>query len=123
MTGVAARELNRKVILIDLSTVATFISGINTTTTNAIGVVDEMQRIIKESKNEYGWLYKTKHGYYPLEVNYFVWSDVFTCPNCVNEFPFFPTGVIHHGNKVETRKSFNCPACNLLNLTSEKLKG
>ncbi len=113
MTGVAGRESNRKVILIDLSTVATFISGINTTTTEAYNVVKEVERIISESKREYGWVYKTKHGNYTLEVNYFVWSDVFTCPNCVHEFPFFPTGVIHHGNKVETRKFFNCPCCNL----------
>jgi DNA modification methylase len=113
MTGVAGRENNRKVILIDLSTVATFISGINTTTTDAVKVVSEVERIVAESKKEYGWVYKTKYGSYFLDVNYFVWSDVFTCPNCVHEFSFFPTGVIHHGNKVETRKSFHCPSCNL----------
>ena len=27
------------------------------------------------------------------------------------EFPFFPHGVIHHGDKVETKKKFSCPSC------------
>lgn len=112
MTGVAARELNRKVILNDLSPVASFISGINTITDDALSIVSEAERIILESKNKFSRFYKTKHGNNLIDVNYFVWSDVFLCPQCVFEFPFFPHGVIHHGNKVQTKKEFNCPSCN-----------
>lgn len=113
MTGVAARELNRKVILNDLSPVASFISAVNTITQNAFEVVEEAERILKESIKELSWMYKTKHGNTIINVNYFVWSDVFSCPHCSTEFPFFPHGVIHHGNKVETKKSFNCPNCDI----------
>ncbi len=112
MTGVAARELNRKVILNDLSPVASFISGVNTTTDNAIKVVEEAERILEESEREHSRLYKTSYGNHLVDVNYFVWADIFICPECVHDFPFFPHGVIHHGNKVQTKKQFNCPSCN-----------
>jgi DNA modification methylase len=113
MTAVAAREANRRVICNDLSTVASFISGINSITQPAVIVVKEAERILAESMSEYNWIYKTKHGNRTIDINYAVWSDVFCCPNCAREFPFFPYGVIHHGNKVETRKEFNCPECDI----------
>jgi len=121
MTGVAARELNRKVILNDLSTVATFLSGMNTISQNAIDVIDNAKRILAESKDQLGWLYKAKHGNSKLDVNYYVWTDVFNCPECVFEFPFFPHGVKHLGNKVQTKNSFSCPNCGV-NLNVRKIE-
>lgn len=107
MTGVAARETNRNVILCDLAPISTFISAINNKKFgNSVAAV--LLDIIKESKKEYGFLYKTANG---LEINYYVWCDVFLCPECCQEFPIFPHGVIHHGNKVETKKRFYCPSC------------
>ena len=111
MTGVAARECGRNAILIDLSPVATFISSINSGSNPGIDAATTLQRIIAESKKQYSWVYETTERGRAVEVNYYVWSDVFTCPECVFQFPFFPHGVIHHGNKVETRKSFSCPSC------------
>ena len=113
MTAVAAREANRRVISNDLSTVASFISGVNTITQPAIEVLNEAERILSESLSDFSWMYKIKHGNRTMDLNYSVWSDVFSCPNCTHEFPFFPHGVIHHGNKVETKKEFNCPSCDI----------
>lgn len=107
MTGVAARETNRNVILCDLAPISTFISAINNQKFGN-GVAKVLLDIIKESKKKYGFLYKTVNG---LEINYYVWCDVFLCPECCHEFPIFPHGVIHHGNKVETKKKFYCPSC------------
>ena len=107
MTGVAARETNRNVILCDLAPISTFISAINNKRFGNI-VAKVLLDIIAESKNEYGFLYKTVNG---IEINYYVWCDVFLCPECCHEFPIFPHGVIHHGNKVETKKRFYCPTC------------
>ena len=107
MTGVAARETNRNAILCDLAPISTFISAINNKRFgNSVAKV--LLDIITESKKEYGFLYKTVNG---LEINYYVWCDVFLCPECCQEFPIFPHGVIHHGNKVETKKRFYCPTC------------
>jgi len=111
MTGVAAEEAGRDAVLVDLSPIATFISGVNSKPHKMDEAYDLLQGIIAKSRKEFGWLYMTEEGGKSLEVNYFVWCDIFTCPECVTEFPFFPHGVIHHGDKVETRKQFPCPSC------------
>jgi DNA modification methylase len=111
MTGVAARECNRNVILIDLCPVSTFISRINNTSHDYEYAISLLENIIAKSKNRYNHYYTTIADSQALRVNYFVLSDVFNCPNCAMEFPFFKYGVIHHGNKVETKKIFNCPEC------------
>lgn len=111
MTGVAARESGRHAVLNDLSSVATFIGAINTQSHDWKRATSTLQEILKASEAQWGHLYETRHGSRTMPVNYFVWSDVFTCPECVFEFPFFPHGVIHHGNKVETRRAFPCPSC------------
>lgn len=111
MTGVAAKECGRNVILNDLSPVASFIAGVNVTSVDAVTVAKEIERIIGESSKDWGWVYQTIENGKEKAVDYYVWSDVFTCPRCSGEFPFFPHGVIHHGNKVETRKNFPCPFC------------
>ena len=111
MTGVAAREAGRHAITIDLAPIAGFISAINTQQNPVSAVVSLLEKIITDSKKSLGWLYETKERQRAIVVNYYVWTDVFNCPECVFEFPFFPHGVVHHGNKVETRKSFACPSC------------
>jgi DNA modification methylase len=112
MTGVAARSINRNSILCDLSPVATYISYV---CNHKFGLTacNVLAKIISESEKKYGFLYKTKNGGQDISVNYFVWCDVFTCPECGHEFPIFPYGVKHHGNKVETLKQFKCPNCDL----------
>ncbi|NKE76484.1 DNA methyltransferase [Ochrobactrum sp. MC-1LL] len=111
MTGVAAREAGRNAIVVDLSPIASFVSAINTQSNPGHAAAALVKTAIDESKKLLGWLYEVKEGRRTLVANYYVWTDVFTCPECVFEFPFFPHGVIHHGNKVETRKSFPCPSC------------
>lgn len=42
-------------------------------------------------------------------INYTVWSDVFTCPNCAGEIIFWNSAVDIDNGKV--RDSFSCPSC------------
>ncbi len=111
MTGVAARESGRYAFINDLCPIATFISGVNNKSHDWKDAVRELKNIIFTSEKQWGHLYSAIEGGKKIPVNYYVWSDVFSCPECVFEFSFFPYGVIHHGNKVETRKSFHCPSC------------
>ena len=111
MTGVAARESNRHAIIGDLSPIATFISSVNNRSHSYQTAVNILKEIIRESERQWDFLYQTEEYGMKIPVNYYVWSDVFTCPECIFEFPFFPHGVIHHGNRVETRKRFPCPSC------------
>lgn len=108
MTGVAARDERRHAVLVDLSPAATFISAVNTRAHAWPLAGEALHRVLDESEAQYGWVYLTAEG---KPANYFVWCDVFTCPDCASEFPFFPHGVNHTGTKVETLDAFPCPAC------------
>jgi hypothetical protein len=122
MTGVAARKNNRNCVLVDLSTISTFISFINSTAINWNLTVTQLTKIITETERELGYLYQTEDNLGRIGIiNYTVWSDVFTCPYCNFEFPFFPHGVEHLHGKVKTKDSFNCPSCNAeLNIRAVK---
>lgn len=113
MTGVASRESNRYAIIGDLCPIATFISAVNNKNHDLQNAVNCLTSIIYESEKQWAYLYETVESGVKIPVNYYVWSDVFTCPECVFEFPFFPHGIIHdvNKNKVETRKNFPCPSC------------
>jgi DNA modification methylase len=111
MTGVAAREAGRHAILADLCPVAGFIASVNCRTHDRPAALRALREILAASEAAWGYLYRTCEDDRHLTVNHYVWSDVFTCPDCGHEFPFFPHGVRHHGDKVETRPSFPCPAC------------
>ena len=111
MTGVAAMELGRFPILSDLSPIASFISAINCSSHDINEILHEITGIIEEVEQELQSLYETTENGTKISVNYFVWSDVFTCPQCTFEFPIFDHGVEHLGNKVKTLKSFECPSC------------
>ena len=111
MTGVAARESNRHAIVGDLGPIASCISSVNNRSHDYRDAVDILAKIIRESEKQWSFLYQTEEYGIKIPVNYYVWSDVFTCPECIFEFSFFPHGIIHHGNKVETRKRFPCPSC------------
>jgi DNA modification methylase len=111
MTGGAAREAGRHAVLADLSPVAGFIAGVNCRSHDGPAAVRALRTILDAAEADWGHLYRTREGGRDLPVNYCVWSDVFTCPDCGHEFPFFPHGVRHHGHKVETRRRFPCPGC------------
>lgn len=140
MTGVAAqmcgsddvvKELSghssgvgtRKAVLSDLSPFAAFI----TRNYNAIHDEESFNKLaeilIHDVKKKYGWMYEIAHlndaGEVQLDlhgdvvkgiVNYYVWSDVFICPNCSEEFVFWNVAVDVKNGKV--RDPFFCPHCN-----------
>lgn len=111
MTGVAAREAGRNAILLDLSPVAGFIGAVNCRSHDWRKALELLKEIIAASEEKWDHVYQTEENCKKLTVNYYVWSDVFSCPACAHEFPFFLHGVVHYGHKVETRKAFPCPVC------------
>jgi 16S rRNA G966 N2-methylase RsmD len=111
MTGVAAREAGRHAILGDLCPVAGFIASVNCRSHDRTAALAALHDMLAASQAAWGHLYRTQDDGRERTVNHYVWSDVFTCPDCGHEFPFFPHGVRHHGHKVETRPHFPCPAC------------
>ena len=127
MTGVAAQLLNRKAILSDLSPIATFIAYNYNNPVDVDEFEKEAKRILKEVEDECGWMYETrhveadedipeslkkireKHQEKKGKINYTVWSDVFICPYCNEDFVFWDAAVDKQAGKV--LKEFSCPHC------------
>ena len=99
---------DRKAILGDLSPQATFIAD----TTNSILehsiFDDDVRSVLKHLEDEYSWLYKTKKNDKLYNVNFYVWSDVFGCPDCQSELVFYDVASDETG---KVKKEFECPNC------------
>lgn len=111
MTGVAAQLLNRKAILSDLSPAATFIAYNYNTPVNVNEFEREAKRILAEVEKECGWMYETLHTDGTKgRIKYTVWSDVFICPYCEQEYVFWEAAVDQEYGTVN--KEYGCPNCN-----------
>jgi len=101
----------RRVVLNDLSPVATFIAYNYNTPVDVREFEHEARRIMKEVEAECGWMYETMHtdGKTKGKINYTVWSDVFICPECTSEVIFSEAAVNKSAGSV--RDEFPCPHC------------
>lgn len=101
----------RKALLVDLSPAATFIAHNYNTPLDVSAYEREMRRILRELKDEYGWMYETMHtdGKTKGQINYTVWSEVFSCPECANEIVFIDQGLDAETERV--KREFACPNC------------
>ena len=111
----------RRVILNDLSPAATFI-GANY---NLPFDVDEFtkagKQLLKEVEQEIGWMYKTLHsdGKTVGRIEYTVWSEVFTCPECAGGVNFIDEALDMESKRV--RDVFPCPHC-AVDLNKDRLE-
>ncbi|TCN74252.1 DNA methylase [Vibrio crassostreae] len=101
----------RKAIANDLSPVATFIaSGYNLPVDPDL-VLEEGEKILRVLDQELGWMYETKHlddqGF--GQIDYMVWSQVFSCPECAGEISFYDHGIDQETKRVN--KLIVCPNC------------
>lgn len=123
----------RRAILNDLSPAATFISNNYNAHGNRDNFDSQAKTAIANLESNFGWMYQTLHQPTQSEVqaalkvieasdtpdfsaagrigriNYVVWSDVFTCPECAGEIVFWDAAVDVDNGKV--RDDFPCPHC------------
>ncbi|MDO6571406.1 DNA methyltransferase [Gilvimarinus sp. 2_MG-2023] len=101
----------RKTILNDLSPAATLIASNFNAPVNKAVFESQANRILGEIENEYGWMYSTLHSDEKTlgSINFTVWSDVFSCPECATEIIFWDVAVDEEKGSV--RDSFACPSC------------
>lgn len=123
MTGVAGlvqgstfsadQSNSRYVVLNDISPFCSFISYIvSTFPTQKTKMIGELESAIKEVSRETEWMFSTidpKRNATGI-INFVVWSDVFVCPSCSQEFVFWDTAVDIENGKVNNQ--FHCPHCN-----------
>lgn len=101
----------RRVVLNDLGPAASFIASGYNLPFNVEQFEQEAQQILDEVEEEFGWMYEVLHsdGKTKGRINYTVWSEVFTCPECAGEINFIQEALDVKSKK--TRDSFPCPEC------------
>ena len=111
----------RHALLNDLSPAATFISKNYNTPGIPAQFVKDANNVLANVKKKCSWMYETRHGSTNEKgiINYTVWSDIFSCPECSGDIVFWKVAVDEVNGKV--RNEFNCPGCQSL-LTKKSLK-
>ncbi len=111
----------RLAILTDLSPAAAFIAYNYNTVVDAQQFEAEAKRLTQRMDDSLGKLYRTaipRTGATTRDgsrlagkINYTVWSDVFTCPNCTERLVFWEYGVDKADGELAILSSFPCPKC------------
>lgn len=111
----------RHCVLNDLSPAATSISSNYNIPFDVIKFSSEAQELLRETRDEIGWMYETLHsdGKTAGQIEYTVWSEVFTCPDCTEEIVFLEEALDKESKKVF--EEFECPSCSA-KLTKRKLE-
>ena len=101
----------RRPILIDLSPVANFIAYNLNVDVSAREFKKAADAFFKKIEAELGWMYETLHtdGRRKGRINYVVWSEVFTCPNCAGDVVFMDQAYEPKTGKFAGE--FECPHC------------
>ena len=101
----------RRVVLNDLSPAATFIAANYNLPFDVREFARAGKRILDEVDQEIGWMYETHHseGKTKGRIEYTVWSEVFTCPDCASEVVFLDEALDKETKQV--RDTFPCPHC------------
>jgi hypothetical protein len=100
----------RRVILNDLAPAATAISANYNIPFDFHTFVAIAQALLNELVEELGWMYETHHTDGRLgRIDYTVWSEVFSCPECLSEVVFFDQALDRITGRV--KESFTCDSC------------
>src|SRR5690606_1766528 len=79
------------------------------------------KQLLDELEAEIGWMYETLHtdGKTKGRIEYTVWSEVFSCPECAGTVNFLDEALEVESKRV--REVFPCPHCGA-ELTKKKLE-
>jgi DNA modification methylase len=101
----------RRVVLNDLSPAATFIAANYNLPFDVDAFAKAGKQLLKTLEQEIGWMYETLHtdGKTKGRIEYVVWSEVFTCPECAGTVNFLDEALEDESKRV--RDVFPCPHC------------
>ena len=101
----------RRVILNDLSPAASFIAANYNLPFDVEAFGKAGKQLLNEVEQELGWMYETLHtdGKTKGRIEFTVWSEVFSCPECAGEVNFLDEALDDDTKKV--RDTFPCPNC------------
>ena len=84
---------SRRCLCSDLSPIASLISASYNLDFDPVRFEKQANAILDQAEKELGWMYRTKVGGVEAQVNYTIWSDLFTCPNCGQDINFWAEAV------------------------------
>lgn len=100
----------RRVIMNDLSPIATFIASNYNSPFDASDLEKEAEEIADSVRSEVGWMFETKHDDGSTgRINCVVWSDVFMCSECGAEVIYWDAAV--DGSEGKVKDPFSCSSC------------
>lgn len=111
----------RRAVLNDLSPAATFITANQVLPFAPEAFARTSRQLLDELEQEIGWMYATLHtdGKTIGRIEYTVWSEIFSCPECAGEIDFREEAADEEANAV--RDLFPCPHCGA-ELNKERLE-
>ena len=101
----------RKAVLNDLSPAATLIAAGYNLTRHPESFAEHATELLSNFGNEYGWMYQTidSDSGDICDIDYTVWSEVFSCPHCFDELEFWALAYDSSTGKI--LDNFVCPQC------------
>ncbi len=110
----------RRAVLNDLSPAATFIGANYNLPFDVDAFAKAGKQLLSDVEREIGWMYETLHsdGKTKGRIEFTVWSEIFTCPECAGEVNFIDEAL---DDDNRTRDSFPCPHCGA-DLNKDKLE-
>ena len=101
----------RHTILNDLSPLAGFIAANYGLPFDLDAFAEAGRTLLDDVEAELGWMYETLHtdGETKGRIDYTVWSEVFSCPDCTSEVVFTDEALDDTSGRV--RDVFPCPQC------------
>ncbi|MGO8024866.1 DNA methyltransferase [Rhizobium leguminosarum] len=111
----------RRVVLNDLSPAATFIGANYNLPFDVDAFAKAGKQLLRDVEREIGWMYETLHtdGKTKARIEFTVWSEIFTCPECAGEINFIAEALDDSTKRV--RDDFPCPHCGA-ELTKKRLE-
>ena len=102
----------RNSICADLSPIASFIAYNYNSKVNVPLFKKQAEKLLKNIKEECGWMYKTKHtdGSQGI-INYVVWADNYICNNCGETINYYRATVTKIGKSATVTKTLKCEKC------------
>lgn len=101
----------RRAVLNDLSPAATFIGANYNIPFDVDAFAKAGKQLLKAVEQDIGWMYETLHsdGKTQGRIEYTVWSEVFSCPECAGTVNFLDEALEDESKRV--RDVFPCPHC------------
>ncbi len=115
----------RRAILGDLGPSATFIAAGVNLPVNANKFDAASKRLLERFEAEFGWMYKTtvtpeKGEPFEADIDYTIWSEVFTCPHCGGEVVFYDAAFNEATEKITD--PFDCRSCGAATTKRQSIK-